>query len=336
MTMGPESSVDALQPGLVTIAIPTFNGARWLPEAIASAMEQTYARIEILVVDDASDDDSAEIAASTGDDRVRVVRNERRLGLARNWNRCIADARGEYLKFVFQDDLLDPACVEELVTLMRESLSVGLAFTPRTIALEEPDDPAARRWAARFSQPHRRFGSLKRVNPGRDLFDRQLSRSPFRNWIGEPSVVLLRTDLVRTLGGFNERLHQLVDADMWLRLMFHADVGFIDRPLATFRIHGASATVRHASTGADWLDPLWMVEGLLADDEISAARPRIAWLRARGLARVVRGEVGRIGRRRYPAILSRRSELGSYFGYLQRRHQPAKPGSAGGKHSLRR
>lgn len=302
--------------GLVTIAIPTFNGARWLSDAIASALGQTYAHTEILVVDDASDDNSPEIAASTGDDRVRVVRNERRLGLAGNWNRCIAEARGEYLKFVFQDDLLHPACVEELVALMRESPSVGLAFTPRRIELDEPDDPAARRWAARYHRLHLRLAPLERVNHGRTLFDRQISRAPFRNCIGEPTAVMLRTSVIRSLTGFNPRLHQLVDAEMWLRMMFVSDVGFIDRALATFRVHRGAATQRHMVSGAAWLDPVWFAEGLLEDQELRKSLPNGASLRIRAFALVLRGEVGRLARRRVPAVVSNGADLTSYLRHL--------------------
>ena len=109
------------EPGLVTIAIPTFNGAQWLGDAIESAISPTYRRVEILVVDDASGDDSVELAESFDDGRIRVVRNETRLGLATNWNRCIELARGEFIKFLFQDDLLHRDCVRELVGLMQRS-----------------------------------------------------------------------------------------------------------------------------------------------------------------------------------------------------------------------
>lgn len=311
--------------GLVTIAIPTFNGARWLSDAIASALGQTYAHTEILVVDDASDDNSPEIAASTGDDRVRVVRNERRLGLAGNWNRCIAEARGEYLKFVFQDDLLDPHCVQELFAIMDNFPSVGLAFSPRSILVEGSDDAMTRRWLAQHSHVHTLFAHLSSINDGRRLFQEQIARDPFRNWIGEPTAVFLRTALVRKVGGFNRHMKQLVDAELWLRLMCHGDVAFVDKPLATFRLHSESATSRHAHDGAAWLDPLWMLDGLLADEAVRAARLPVRALRLKAIARIARGELGRIRRGRVPALFARASELGAYLAHLRHDDASADP-----------
>src|SRR2546423_15678826 len=105
---------------LVTVCIPTFNGALHFAECLDSVCRQTYRNIEILVVDDCSSDLTADIALdfSTRDPRLRFVRNQSTLGLMGNWQRCIELAQGEYIKFAFQDDALYPACVE---LLMREA-----------------------------------------------------------------------------------------------------------------------------------------------------------------------------------------------------------------------
>src|SRR5688572_1854444 len=98
----------------VSICMPTYNGARYLRSAIESALSQTYPNFELLVVDDGSTDDTLTIAREFArlDSRIKVHQNTKRLGLAGNWNRSIDLAAGEWIKFLFQDDLLHSECVE--------------------------------------------------------------------------------------------------------------------------------------------------------------------------------------------------------------------------------
>lgn len=310
-------SRDSLQPGLVTVAIPTFNGSGYLLGALQSAVRQTYEHIEILVVDDVSDDGSAEVAddftRQHPERPMRVVRNRERLGLAGNWNRCIELARGEYVQFVFQDDALEPDCIAELIQTIEQIPTAGMAFAPRAILVDGPNDFWTRLWMARHGALHKRFTRLDRVNDGRRLFREQIARDPFRNWIGEPTSVLLRTGAVREAGGFNGRLKQLVDVEMWLRLMCRGEVGFVDKQLATYRLHSDSTTSRNVLDGAAWLDQMWMVDSLLADDCVHAQQPNIAALRIRALLRVMRGEAVRVLRGRPPAVFSRAGEVRAWL-----------------------
>src|SRR5262245_22399918 len=124
----------------VSFCIPVWNGAAFLPEALASALGQTLREFELLVVDDASDDASAAIAAAAGDPRIRLLRNERRLGIPGCWNRCLAEARGEYVKFLFQDDLLTPGALATLVNALEREPTAVLAFGRREIRHEGDGD----------------------------------------------------------------------------------------------------------------------------------------------------------------------------------------------------
>src|SRR5437899_12562971 len=101
-----------MQPS-VSICIPTYNGAAHLAPCLESALNQTWTDFELLIVDDASSDDTVAIteACAARDRRVRVARNPRNLGLVGNWNRCLELAKGTWIKFLFQDDLLSPACL---------------------------------------------------------------------------------------------------------------------------------------------------------------------------------------------------------------------------------
>ena len=92
----------------LTVAIPTFNGGKYLEQALRSVLSQDGLDLEILVVDDASSDESVAIARSFTDPGLRVLTNPRRFGLVGNWNRCLDLSRGDYVCVFHQDDLMEP------------------------------------------------------------------------------------------------------------------------------------------------------------------------------------------------------------------------------------
>jgi hypothetical protein len=73
----------------VSVCVPTFNGAPFVGEAIRSVLDQTFEDSELIVIDDDSSDGTPDVVAAFSDDRLRFVRNETRLGLVGNWNRCL-------------------------------------------------------------------------------------------------------------------------------------------------------------------------------------------------------------------------------------------------------
>ncbi|WP_157222607.1 glycosyltransferase family 2 protein [Novosphingobium sp. AP12] len=104
----------------VSIAIPVFNGENFLSEAAKSVLRQTYTDLELIIVDNASTDGTAEICRllSEQDSRVRVYRNERNLGAAPNYNRGLDLARGVYFKWLSHDDWLSDNYIEECVNAL--------------------------------------------------------------------------------------------------------------------------------------------------------------------------------------------------------------------------
>src|SRR4029453_18243392 len=107
---------------LVSICIPTYNGAAYLGPSLDSALSQTTSGLEVLSVDDCSSDDSLDIAQRYArmDSRIRVSSNTANLGLVGNWNRCAQLAQGEWVKFLFQDDLIVPDCLARLLAAAAE------------------------------------------------------------------------------------------------------------------------------------------------------------------------------------------------------------------------
>jgi glycosyltransferase involved in cell wall biosynthesis len=264
--------------GMVSICITTYQGAYWVRGVIESALAQTYPNIEVLVVDDVSKDDTVDIVREFADPRIRLFVNPVNLGLARNWDRCTELARGEYIKFLDQDDMLHPECVARMVDLAQRSPRIGLVFSRRHVLADDPDGINARRFMRHHGNPDKRFGTLEAVNNGRELLKRASARHYRNNWVGEPSCVMVRKSAVEHVGGWNARMVQTFDWEMWLRLMFFFDVGFIPEPLATYRLHSGSMSAGNRAKRAYWMDLPWLVEGLREHPEIRSSYPELAWL----------------------------------------------------------
>jgi glycosyltransferase involved in cell wall biosynthesis len=287
--------------------MPAFNGARWLRAALESALAQTWGDFELILADNASTDDTVEIATSYGDARVRVVPADRTIGVMANHNRAIRLSRGQFIKFLDVDDQLLPDCLEQMVGLALEDARIALVFAPRRVLL---DSRADAEWAETFARPHEHFGQLRRINDGRDLFRKLLSAGFEENWIGEPSAVLVRRRSLERVGLFNERLFQLTDLELWARIAHDHQLGFVDRILSVYRHHELSVTVQNARVRRDWFDQVWLLEGLLTISNLSAEeRSALRRLRRKALRSALRAQIRRLAERRWTP------ELASYLAY---------------------
>jgi glycosyltransferase involved in cell wall biosynthesis len=217
---------------MVSVCMPTYRGAAYVAAAVDSVLAQTFENFELIVIDDCSPDETAEVVGRYRDPRLRFARNERNLGAQDNWNRCLRMARGRYFKLLPQDDLLAPECLARQVAVLeadaREELA--LVFCARTI-IDERTRVLLRRG---------------RRGDGGHIAARRLMRSCIRrgtNLIGEPGAVLVRTALLRQVGGFNGRLPYVIDLDCWFRLLLHGDAYFLPETLASFRVSRGSWSV---------------------------------------------------------------------------------------------
>jgi glycosyltransferase involved in cell wall biosynthesis len=227
----------------VSICIPTYNGMRFLDDCLESVRGQSFDDLEIVVVDDHSSDETLSIARrhAARDVRIRIEQNPHRLGLVGNWNRCVELARGEWIKFVFQDDLIDPQCVERMVEAGRRSNATMVACF-RRIALEDADDETRRVYRQYVENE-----SLAGVFPGRtDVSGREFSDAVLdhmrKNFVGEPTAVLLHRTAFQRFGTFNGNLGSVCDFEYWIRVGIHDGLSIVPEPLATFRVHAAGAS----------------------------------------------------------------------------------------------
>ena len=116
------------KPPLVSICIPSYNAGEFFEPCLQSALAQTYPNIEILISDDGSTDTTMAIAEkySKQYSNIRIVRNTA-TGMVNNWNNSIEQAKGEWIKLLFQDDVLMPACIEKMLeACLAHNVQVGL------------------------------------------------------------------------------------------------------------------------------------------------------------------------------------------------------------------
>lgn len=110
----------------LTIAIPTFNSAHFLPDAIGSIMRQGLDDFDILIVDNASNDNTEDLIRSLQNRHIRYMRNLTNVGAQENGNRCLANSRGRYVKFLCADDVLLDGVLEKQLNILDDHPEVVL------------------------------------------------------------------------------------------------------------------------------------------------------------------------------------------------------------------
>jgi len=114
---------------LVSILIPVYNRVNLVSETIESALKQTYRNIEIVIVDNCSTDGTWDLLKDYAlkDDRIRIFQNEENIGPVRNWKRCIVEAKGDYSKILFSDDLISDNFIDETLKIFDNKSAFVLA-----------------------------------------------------------------------------------------------------------------------------------------------------------------------------------------------------------------
>lgn len=216
--------------------VPCYNYARFLPSCISSILTQDRVEVEVLIIDDASSDDTAEVARALArkDPRISVRQHIENKGHISTYNEGLDWASGRYTVLLSADDLLTHGSLGRATELMDVHPSVGLVYG-RTIFLRpdrRPPEPCTneRGWT---------------IWSGREWLQKRCRSS--NNNISSPEVVL-RTSLVKKLGGFEPDLPHTADLEFWMRCAAHGDIGYVRRAhQAYYRIHPDSMLRQHYS-----------------------------------------------------------------------------------------
>jgi glycosyltransferase involved in cell wall biosynthesis len=287
---------------LVSVIIPTRNRAHLLHRTLESVLKQSTENLEVIVVDDGSTDGSGALAAAM-DPRVSVLRNPEPAGVSVARNRGIASASGEWIAFCDDDDLWAPNKLQEQLTAADAAGAnwvyagdVNVDDQLRVLSGGPPPDPAAV------------MALLPRSNP----------------LASGGSNVVVRSNILAEVGGFDPALRRTEDWDLWIRVARKGPPAYVRKPLVAYRFHSGNVV---------W-DPREMVDearGIAARygipvDVLSMHR-RAAWAALRGGRRLIAvrhyalavagGDLRSVGRAAvalvHPAVGSER-----LFGFLGR------------------
>lgn len=220
----------------VTVVIPCYNYGRFLPDAVASAVEQEGVEVEVVVVDDCSTDGSAEVADRLAQQHscVTVVRNLKNIGHVRAFNRGYVRATGEFIVRLDADDLLTPGSLRRATALFRAFPDVGLVYGyPRHFSSTVP--PAASE-AGRLTWT---------VWSGREWLAERCRVGV--NCITTPEA-MVRASVMRDVGPLDLTLRFAQDMEMWCRVAAVSDVGRVGgADQALHRDHDGSMSVNEGS-----------------------------------------------------------------------------------------
>lgn len=220
----------------VAIGIPAFNGARYLGRAIESALAQTHSNTRLFVVDDCSQDDTVATALKFSP-KITVHKNERRLGIGANWNRCVSLGRdSDYILIMHQDDLISPDLVERAISLMAREQPLDFVLS-RVEQIDDEDRPIER---LRDAESEALSGDT--VLPGTRWFER-LMRGAMPMW--GPVGGVARTSLYDRVGLFDESYSYALDLEMYFRMVLESDVGLLCGPVYRWRRHSNQTTARY-------------------------------------------------------------------------------------------
>lgn len=196
----------------VSVVLPTYDAAPYVEEALQSLVEQRYGDFEVIVVDDGSTDGTLDIVEGFDDDRIRIVRRSD-TGITGALNRGIAEAEGKYIARQDGDDVSHPDRLRQQVLYLESNPEVGLVGTATEI-VDESGRVVDRRQVLE-----------------RPTVDRLLSKNRYVH-----GSVVMRSDVVESVGGYDETFQYTEDYDLWLRIANEYPVRNIDEYLYRLRL----------------------------------------------------------------------------------------------------
>ena len=193
-----KNNIDTSTDSKVSVIIPTYNRARYVRESIQSVLSQTYGDLEVIVVDDGSTDETAEVIGAISDPRLRYLRQDH-VGRSKARNYGLSVARGKYIAFLDSDDLYLPNKVELQVDYLNKHPGTGMVYTS-AYCIDDVGELLPHKYEATAS------GSI---------YEQIAFFVPVT--ITLPTVMTYR-EIFNRVGGFDENMDRFEDTDMWRRI----------------------------------------------------------------------------------------------------------------------
>lgn len=214
---------------IVSFIVPCYKLAHLLPDCVNSILAQTYDNFEVLIMDDCSPDNTAQVARSFRDARVKHIRNDPNVGHLRNYNKGIGLAAGRYVWLISADDCLrKPYVLERYLEVMEAHPEVGYAFCPG-VGLQGQRETEIVEWAVLDHQDA--------ILNGREFLCRLLQA----NCVLAPSG-LVRKECYERLGTFPLDLPFAGDWYLWCMFALYYDVAYFCEAMVNYREHSQSMT----------------------------------------------------------------------------------------------
>jgi glycosyltransferase involved in cell wall biosynthesis len=232
----------------VSILLPVFNGQRYLRECLESVLAQSFGDFELLVGDDGSKDGSCEILEGLGDERIRLFSRERNIGLFPNENLLLKAARAPLVRFLCQDDALEPTCLGEEVVFFKRHSEIGMTFC-KTINVDEQSQLVVE----------------TAVEDMPDILTPTLSLQLFYHFgciAGNLSTVCARKKCFEQVGPFDPSYGVSADYEMWTRICERWPLGVVHQRLVRLRVHEGQLS-RACASGVECVEANRRIRNLL-------------------------------------------------------------------------
>lgn len=212
----------------ISITIPVFNGMPYIRTAVRSVLDQMHESDELIVIDNASTDGTTDFLASVTDARVRIITRRTTQSVADNWTQAVRETRGNFVKLMCGDDLIEPDCLARQSAALEDDPAVAMVAGLRTI-VDDRDDVLIRRHGLN-GLPTRMLGA--------DAVKRCLVAGT--NLLGEPAAVMFRGADIRKAMPWENRWPYMLDMATYARIAISGDVALIHEPVARFRVSPSS------------------------------------------------------------------------------------------------
>ncbi|MDA9503255.1 glycosyltransferase family 2 protein [Bradyrhizobium sp. CCBAU 11357] len=218
----------------IDVVIPCYRYGHFLSDCVQSVLAQSGVTVRVLIIDDASPDNTADVARewARADSRVNVLKHASNRGHIATFNEGIAWAAADYMVLLSADDYLLPGALARSTRVMDDHPSVGLVFGRAIVQQDDRTEDVA-------APPG--LGPGTRILSGIEFI--HLSRA--KNIVLAPTVVV-RTSLQKKVGGYSPQLTHSGDMGMWLRFAAHAELGFIDQAQAVYRRHTTNMSTTYS------------------------------------------------------------------------------------------
>ena len=220
----------------VSVIIPNYNHARFLPQRIESVLKQSFSDIEVLLMDDCSTDNSVEVLKkyAAQDKRIRLILNEQNSGSTfAQWNKGVAEARGEYVWIAESDDYCECTLLETLVPILDKHKNVGIAFAQSYIVDDNSEIINSFNENYKYIYKSTRWEHDFMIEGKKECSQYLI----FSNTIPNASGALMRKSVYLECGGAETKWRLNGDWFFYVKMLLKSDLAYVSTHLNYFRKH---------------------------------------------------------------------------------------------------